>query len=96
MEFDVVNFGIHKGLLVSELPVEYLAWAVKTLKRPQGCLLPELERRAGLHGTRDSLTALEALSSIKCRTLRKKCHKGKWKTKQGSPRSGNKRRWKGR
>jgi hypothetical protein len=95
MEFDVVNFGIHKGLLVSEVPVEYLAWAVKTLKRPQGCLLPELERRSCLHGTRDSLTALEALSSIKCRTRRKKRYKGKWKTKLGNPRSGDKSRWKG-
>ena len=73
-----------------------VGWAILGAERSQVCLLPELERRAGLYGTRDSLTALEALSSIKCRTSRKKCHKGKWKTKQGNPRSGNKRRWKGR
>ena len=54
-----------------------VGWAILGAERSQVCLLPELERRAGLYGTRDSLTALEALSSIKCRTSRKKCHKGK-------------------
>ena len=96
MESQILNFGKYKGTPVSEVFIEYLVWAAKTLKRPQGCIILELERRATLHGTRDSLTALEALSSIKCRTTRKRRHKGKWKTNLGNPRSSNKRRWKGK
>ena len=96
MESAVITFGKHKGLLASEVPIDYLAWAVKTLKRPPSCLLPELERRASLHGTRDALTALETLSSIRCRTIRKKQHRSRWKSKLGNPRGGNRRRGRGK
>jgi hypothetical protein len=64
----IMRFGQYNGEPVSDVPVDYLAWAARKIKQTPGYVLAELRRRAALQGTRDSIEAESALSDYEFRT----------------------------
>lgn len=61
---EVMTFGRHKGDPASDVPLRYLLWAMGSMESPPACVTDELRRRAGRHGTRDSIPAQAALSGF--------------------------------
>ena len=83
-----VKFGKkYKGELISDVPVEYLAYAFRINKSPPKELLYELRERASRHGTRDSLEATAALADYEYRT--RPSRKKKKKKTKNTARKGN-------
>ena len=70
--------GKYKNELVSDVPVDYLAWAARKMAKTPDYIIVELRARAAKQGTRDALDAASALSDYECRTT--KNHKKKRKT----------------
>jgi hypothetical protein len=73
---ETMNFGKHKGELVSLVPTDYLIWCVDNMKRPPKIVIAELERRASLHGTRDAVAAASAVSAVAFQQARPKTKRG--------------------
>jgi hypothetical protein len=75
-----ITFGKYVGYLASEVPLQYLIWASSSLASPPQCVIDELKRRADMHGSRDSVEAAAAVSSLlfKGSTKKGKRRKGKW------------------
>ena len=88
MDSTQVDFGKkYKGELICNVPVEYLAYALRINKSPPKELLDELRERASRHGTRDSLEATAALADYEYRTRpnrKKKKKKTKNTTRKGN------------
>jgi len=61
MEDNKMNFGRYKGQHIELLPVEYLAWAARSMKGVPRTILNELERRAAKTETKDAIIASDAL-----------------------------------
>ena len=76
----LMTFGRHRGELASEVPLEYLLWAVSSLADPAPCVVEELKRRSEQHGMRGAIEAAAAVSSLlyKRQTKRGKKRRGKW------------------
>ena len=62
MEDNKITFGKYKGQQIELLPVEYLAWAVRSIKGVPRTILNELERRAAKTETKDAIIASDALN----------------------------------
>mgnify|MGYP001597568617 CR=1 FL=1 len=62
MEDNKITFGKYKGQHIELLPVEYLAWAVRSMKGVPPTILNELERRATKTETKDAIIASDALN----------------------------------
>jgi hypothetical protein len=74
-----MTFGKHKGLPVSDVPLAYLVWASQKLTNTPRCVVDELERRAGMHGTREAVDAAAAVSKLRLdRGLKKRKKKARW------------------
>jgi hypothetical protein len=69
MDDDRMTFGRYRGMPASEVPVEYLAWAMESMRNLPACVIGELRRRASGAGTRD---VLEAQAAMNCRTFHRK------------------------
>mgnify|MGYP002057382615 FL=1 len=61
MEDNKMTFGKYKGQHIELLPVEYLAWAARSMKGVPRTILNELERRAAKIETKDAIIASDAL-----------------------------------
>ena len=61
MEDNKMTFGKYKGQHIELLPVEYLAWAARSMKGVPRTILNELERRAAKTETKDAIIASDAL-----------------------------------
>ena len=62
MEDNKMTFGKYKGQHIELLPVEYLAWAARSMKGAPRIVLSELERRAAKTETKDAIIASDALN----------------------------------
>ena len=80
----VMTFGKHRGERVEEVPLEYLLWAASSLADPPPCVVEELKRRAGMHGSRGAVEAASAVASLlfSQSTKKGKARKSKWKRRK--------------
>ena len=62
MEDNKITFGKYKGQHIELVPVEYLAWAARSMKGAPHIVLSELERRAAKTETNDAIIASDALN----------------------------------
>lgn len=89
MDCGVFEFGKYRGLPSCDVPLSYLLWAVDTHAEPHRCVIEELRRRAGLHGSREAVAASAAIGSLafrQSRTARRKPRKSKSRSRRrGSP-----------
>jgi hypothetical protein len=76
MDDDKMTFGRFRGMPVSAVPVEYLAWANAKLRNPPSSILHELHRRAAGGNNREALEAQAAITSRAYRPERKRPRKG--------------------
>ena len=56
-----MDFGRHKGLDSSEVPVSYLLWAANTMSPVPDCVVQEIDRRS--RSGRDAAVCQEAVSN---------------------------------
>jgi hypothetical protein len=71
MDSNIFDFGMHKGQPACDVPIDYLTWAATAMRSPPACIVMELRRRAALHGTRDAVEAVAAVSALGFRQARK-------------------------
>ena len=76
MDDDKMTFGRFRGMPVSAVSVEYLAWANANLRNPPASVLYELHRRAAGGDNREALEAQAAITSRAYRPQRKRPRKG--------------------
>ena len=67
-----INFGKHKGELLSVVPCEYLIWCAENMADPPKCVVEELARRSTQHGSRQAANAAAAVASLLFRAVKPK------------------------
>jgi hypothetical protein len=88
--------GKYKNELVSDVPVDYLAWAARKMSKTPDYIIAELRDRAAKQGTRDALDAASALSDYEYRTTKnrkKKRKKSNWPTAGKKPAKRRRRKY---
>jgi hypothetical protein len=66
-----IRFGKHKGTPVGEVPTDYLAWVMRTVRTPPLVVKQELQRRSSMAG-QSAILAASALSDRAFRDARKR------------------------